>query len=87
MKKYTIKNITTGEAYIAHNDENLCSFVEEQLYILWELTPFANRVTWTYPFLRGEKVKFTYHRCEFVKVWIDKTDTIYVEEIPWGRQN
>ena len=87
MKNYKIKNLSTMEVAEVHTEDNLCSSVEEQLYILWELTPCTNRCSWAYPFLRGDKVKFTYHRCEFVKVWIDKNDIVYVEDIPYGRQN
>jgi hypothetical protein len=46
-----------------------------------ELTPCINRVSWAYPFLRGEKVQFAYNNCEFVKVWIEKENVIYVKNI------
>lgn len=81
MKTYQIENITTGEKYIAHAEGNLCSSVEEQLYILWELTPCTNRCSWAYPFLRGERVKFTYHNCEFVWVWLDAEGKVWVKDI------
>lgn len=91
MKTYTFKNITNGEAYIAHLEYEgcytgpLCNFVEEQLYILWELTPCANRCSWAYPFLRGERVKFTYHNCEFVWVWLDEQGQILVKDISYAQ--
>ena len=81
MKTYQIENIATGEKYIAHAESNLCSSVEEQLYILWELTPCTNRCSWVSPFLRGERVKFTYHGCEFVWVWLDAEGKVWVKDI------
>lgn len=92
MKAYNFKNITNGESYVAHLDYDgtytgpLCNFVEEQLYILWELTPCLPRLSWAYPFLRGERVKFTYHRCEYVWVWMDKEGNIFTKDIPFGRK-
>lgn len=92
MKAYTFKNITNGESYVAHLDYEgtytgpLCNFVEEQLYILWELTPVKPRLGWAYPFLRGERVQFTYHGCEFVWVWMDNNGNILSKDIPFGRR-
>ena len=60
--------------------EHLLNKLEEVLFILQELTPCVNRVSWAYPFLRGERVRFTYHHCEFVQVWIEN-DKIYVKNI------
>lgn len=81
MKTYKIENLSTMEIAEVHTEDNLCSSVEEQLYILWELTPCANRCSWAYPFLRGERVKFTYHNCEFVWVWLDTEGKVWVKDI------
>ena len=92
MKTYTIKNITTNESYSRELSYDgtytgpLCNFIEEQLYILWELTPVKPRLGWAYPFLRGERIQFTYHGCEFVWVWMDKEGNILTEDIPFGRK-
>ena len=92
MKTYTFKNITTNESYNCKLDYDgtytgpLCNFVEEQLYILWELTPVKPRLSWAYPFLRGEYVQFTYHGCEFVWVWMDEKGNILTKDIPFGRK-
>ena len=92
MKTYTIKNLTTNETFIRKLDYDgtytgpLCNFVQEQLYILWELTPVKPRLSWAYPFLRGERVKFTYHDCEFVWVWMDKEGNILTKDIPNSRE-
>ena len=61
--------------------EHFLNKLEEVLFIMQELTPCINRVSWAFPFLRGEKVRFTYHNCEFVKVWIEKDNIIYVKNI------
>jgi hypothetical protein len=62
-------------------DEHLLDKLEEVLFIMQELTPCTNRCSWAFPFLRGEKVQFTYHNCEFVKAWIEKENVIYVKNI------
>jgi hypothetical protein len=85
MKTYQIENLSTCEIAEVHTEDNLCSSVEEQLYILWELTPCTNRVSWAYPFLRGERVKFTYHNCEFVWVWMDKEGKVWVKDICYAQ--
>lgn len=55
--------------------------VERVLYMMWELTPCVGRVSWAYPFHRGEKVKFTFHGTPTALVWRDATGVIRVKEI------
>lgn len=81
MKTFTLENLSTCEILEVPYEGALCAALEEQLYIWWELTPCTNRVTWAYPFLRGDKVKFSYHNCEFVQVWMDKDGKIWVRDI------
>lgn len=61
--------------------EHLLDKLEEVLFIMQELTPCTNRCSWAFPFLRGEKVKFTYHNCEFVHVWMDAQGKVWVKDI------
>lgn len=55
--------------------------VERVLYTQWELTPATNRVSWAYPFHRGEKVKFAFHGDVTVFVWQDATGVVRVKDI------
>jgi hypothetical protein len=83
MKMYTIINETTLEridGYCA-SAQPIVAEVEEVLYTQWELTPCTNRCSWAYPFLRGEKVRFSFHGTNTVLVWQDATGTIRVKDI------
>jgi hypothetical protein len=55
--------------------------VERVLYTMWELTPTQPRVSWAYPFHRGEKVKFAFHGDVTALVWRDATGVVRVKEI------
>jgi len=68
---FSIEFLDTCEIVTATlGSEHLLDKVEEILYIQQELTPNANRCSWAFPFLRGEPVRFTYHKCEYVWVWL-----------------
>lgn len=76
----SIEFLNTCEVVTAKRDNDpVCDKVEEILYIQQELTPCTNRCSWAFPFLRGEPVRFTYHQCEFVWVWL-MDDKIYVAD-------
>lgn len=61
--------------------EHFLDKLEEVLYIMQELTPCTNRCSWAFPFLRGEAVRFTYHKCEFVTVQLMNNQKIIVKDI------
>lgn len=82
---FTVINETTLERI---DDCALCATpgqfldeVEEVLYTQWDLTPCVGRVSWAYPFLRGEKVRFSFHGTNTVLVWRDAAGVIRVKEI------
>ena len=85
MRTYQIENLSTNERFVVHTTDDLYTSVEEQLYILWELSPYANRLSWVYPFLCGERVKFTYHNCEYVWVWMDADGKVWVKDISYAQ--
>lgn len=75
-----IEFLDTSEIVTATlGNEHLLDKVEEILYIQQELTPCTNRCSWAFPFLRGEPVRFTYHKCEYVWVWLIG-DRVYVAD-------
>jgi hypothetical protein len=85
MMLFTVINESTLERI---DDYALCATpgqfldeVERVLYTQWELTPATNRVSWAYPFHRGEKVKFAFHGTPTALVWRDATGVIRVKEI------
>ena len=85
MMLYTIINESTleridGTALCATPGQFLDE-VEQALYVQWELTPALPRVSWAYPFHRGEKVKFTFHGTVTALVWQDAAGVIRVKEI------
>ena len=80
-KTYEIEFLNTLEKLTVTTEDHLLNSIEESLYIHQELTPCTNRCSWAYPFLRGEKVKFTYHNCEFVLVWMDAQGKVWVKDI------
>ena len=81
MKNITIENLSTCEILTLTTEEHLLNTIEDALYIQWELTPCTNRCSWAYPFLRGEKVRFSFHKVEFVQVWQDKDGKVWVKNI------
>lgn len=77
---FSVEFLNTCEIVTAMLDnEHLLDKVEEILYIQQELTPDANRCNWAFPFLRGEPVRFTYHKCEYVWVWL-LNNKVYVAD-------
>ena len=78
---YEIEFLDTLEKLTNTTTDHLLDSIEDNLYIHQELTPCVNRCSWAYPFLRGEKVKFTYHNCEFVWVWMDAQGKVWVKDI------
>lgn len=81
MKTITIENLSTLEILTIRTEDHLLSAIEDAIYIQWELVPGTNRVSWAYPFLRGKKVRFTYHNCEFSWVWMDENGKVWVKDI------
>ena len=83
MKLYTIINESTLERIdgCCASAEPIVAEVERVLDSMWELTPCTNRCSWAYPFLRGEKVRFTFRGVRNALVWRDATGTIRVKEI------
>lgn len=78
---FSVEFLNTCEIVTATlGNEHLLDKVEEILYIRQELTPCKNRCSWAFPFLRGEPVRFTYHKCEYVWVWSPKPDKVYVAD-------
>ena len=85
MMLFTVINESTLErvddyAQCATPDQFLDE-VERVLYTQWELTPALPRVSWAYPFHRGEEVKFTFHGTPTAIVWRDAAGTVRVKEI------
>ena len=80
-KTYEIEFLNTCERLTITTAQHLLDSIEDALYIHQELTPCTNRCSWAFPFLRGEKVKFTYHNCEFVLVWMDAQGKVWVKDI------
>lgn len=85
MMLFTVINESTLERV---DDCALCATpgqfldeVERVLYTQWELTPATNRVSWAYPFHRGEKVKFAFHGTPTAFVWRDATGVVRVKDI------
>ena len=80
--KYTIINLTTLERVdCVHNSE--VHFLDEVQLILedqWDLEPARSRVSWAYPFLRGETVLFRTKNGGAVRVW-QNMEGIWVKEI------
>lgn len=67
-----------GEVATIKNPEtNLYSLVEEQLYILWELTP-TNPSKWKKDFFYGLFAEFDYHGLEHFAVFAERTNDICV---------
>ena len=81
MKTITIENLSTCEVLTIQTNDHLLDAIEDALYIQWELTPCTNRCSWAFPFHRGECVKFSFHRVEFVKVWMDQDGKVWVKNI------
>lgn len=80
-KTYELTFLNTMETFTITTTDNLLDSIEDNLYIQQELTPCANRCTWESQFMQGEKVKFTYHNCEFVHVWMDNQGKVWVKNI------
>ena len=80
--KYTITNLSTLERidYLHDSDRHLLDEVQEILEAQWDLVPATNRLSWAYPFLRGECVRFRTANGGFVKVW-QTIEGIWVKEI------
>lgn len=85
MMLFTVINESTLERV---DDYALCvtpgqflDEVERVLYTQWELTPAFPRVSWAYPFHRGEKVKFTFHGTTAALVWRDAAGVVRVKDI------
>ena len=81
MTTIIIENLSTMELITINTDKHFLDAIEDALYIQWELTPCAGRCSWAYPFRRGDKVKFSYHEREFVKVWMDLDGKVWVKDI------
>lgn len=83
MKLFTVINESTMERLegFAPSSTHFLDDVEEFLYIHWELTPCQGRVSWAFPFLRGEKVRFTFHGAETCAVWLDPQGIVRVKDI------
>ena len=82
MKTYTIENLSTLEIVTITTADHICDMVEDTLEAQWSLRPSTGRVSWAYPFLRGEYVKFhRNNRTEFVRVWRDTEGKIWVKDI------
>ena len=65
------------------DNEHLLDKVEEILYIQQELTPNTYRANWAFQFLRGEPVRFTYHKCEYVWVWLIDSKVYVADNLSW----
>jgi hypothetical protein len=80
--KYIITNLSTLERVdcLHNNDRHILDEVQEILETQWELVPATGRVSWAYPFLRGEVIYFQTAKGERVKVW-QTFEGIWVKEI------
>lgn len=80
--KYTITNLSTLERVdcLHNSDRHLLDEVQEILEAQWDLVPATNRLSWAYPFLRGEYVRFRTVNGGSVKVW-QTIEGIWVKEI------
>lgn len=80
--KYTITNLSTLERIdcLHNSDRHLLDEVQEILEAQWDLVPATNRLSWGYPFLRGEYVYFRTVNGDSVKVW-QTIEGIWVKEI------
>ena len=80
--KYSITNLSTLERIdcLHDSDRHLLDEVQEILEAQWDLFPATNRVSWAYPFLRGEVVIFRKPKGGRVKVW-QTLEGIWVKEI------
>jgi hypothetical protein len=57
--------------------------LEEFLYVEWELT-LASHHTSMWSLLNGSHLIFSYHRAEFVEVWLDPDGRIMMKDLPQG---
>lgn len=80
--KYTITNLSTLERIdcLHNSDRHLLDEVQEILEAQWDLVPATGRVSWAYPFLRGEVIFFRTAKGGRVKVW-QTFEGIWVKEI------
>lgn len=69
--KYTITNLSTLEHLdcVRNFEVHFLDEVQEILEAQWDLVPATSRVSWAYPFLRGEVVFFRTAKGGRVKVW------------------
>jgi hypothetical protein len=80
--KYTITNLSTLERLDCVHDLEVpfLDELQETLSLQWDLVPATNRLSWAYPFLRGEYVRFRTVNGGSVKVW-QTIEGIWVKEI------
>lgn len=80
--KYIITNLSTLERIdcLHDSDRNLLDEVQEILEDQWDLVPATNRLSWAYPFLRGEYVRFCTANGGSVRVW-QTIEGVWVKEI------
>ena len=80
--RYTITNLSTLERLdcVRNSEAHFLDEVQEALNLQWDLVPATNRLSWAYPFLRGECVRFRTAKGGFVKVW-QTIEGIWVKEI------
>lgn len=80
--KYIITNLSTLERIdcLHNSDRHFLDEVQEILEAQWDLVPATGRVSWAYPFLRGEVIYFQTAKGGKVKVW-QTFEGIWVKEI------
>lgn len=80
--KYSITNLSTLERIdcLHDSERHILDEVQEILELQWDLVPAAGRVSWAYPFLRGEVIYFRTARGGKVKVW-QTFEGVWVKEI------
>lgn len=86
MKQYTILNLSTQEIVeFPSVPQSWLARLEDVLYEMWELTPVTHSM---WGLLNGDHLIFSYHRLEFVEVWLEpNTGRVMVKDLPagWGQ--